>query len=123
VIGRGVYLEQMVELGHVRDDGELVWDVAVHHVLVQERAGQQGFFGNIAHNGGSSSATCGSIKRLEIPMCSSATCGSIKSNEIPRCSCKLFAVPKLEKPSCSYISYLWVQKAGGIPTCYSATEG
>ncbi len=27
----------MVELGHVRDDGELVWDVAVHHVLVQER--------------------------------------------------------------------------------------
>ncbi len=39
----GHYLEQMVELGHVRDDGELVRDVAVHHVLVQARGGQQGF--------------------------------------------------------------------------------
>ncbi len=27
-------LEQMVELGHVGDDGELVRHVAVHHVLV-----------------------------------------------------------------------------------------
>ncbi len=35
----------MVELGHVRDDGELVWHVAVHHVLVHERGGQQGFLG------------------------------------------------------------------------------
>jgi hypothetical protein len=47
VIGQGHYLEQMVELGHVRDDRELVRDVAVHHILVQQRAGQQGFFGNI----------------------------------------------------------------------------